>query len=123
MKPTTKMEKSQARSWIGFAQWKEPRRTMADKDTSGLVKLWSEMQDKNISVPLALRDACRSFYVATLAWPTEAKTALEETLENCVVPYFVAKGKDDTLLDVAGGASPERKALEERIALVKEALA
>ena len=54
---------------------------------------------------------------------SEPKTAVEETLENCLVPYFVAKGKDDALLDVAGRASPERKALEERIALVKEALA
>ena len=122
-KPATQTEKGPARSWIGFAPWKEHRRSMTDKDTSSLAKLWSELQDKNISVPLALRNACRSFYAATLVWPTEPKTALEETLENCVVPYFVAKGKDDALLDVVGRANPEREALEERIALVKEALA
>jgi hypothetical protein len=122
-KQTTRTEKISSRSWIGLTPWKEHRRSITDKDTSGLAKLWSEMQDKNIPVPLALRDACRSFYAAALAWPSEPKTAVEETLENCLVPYFVAKGKDDALLDVAGRASPERKALEERIALVKEALA
>jgi len=122
-KQTTRTEKGPASSWIGFAQWKEHRRSMADKDTSALAKLWSEIQDKNIPVPLALRDACRFFYAAALVWPTEPKTALEETLANCVVPYFVAKGKNDALLDVAGRANPERKALEERIALVREALA
>ena len=121
-KLTTRTEKRPARSWIGFAPWKENRRSMTDKDTSGLAKLWSEMQDKNILVPLALRDACRAFYAAALGWPTEPKTALEETLANCLMPYFAAKGKDDVLLDVAGRANPERKTLEERMALVKEAL-
>jgi hypothetical protein len=122
-KPNPRTEKSPARSWIGFTPWKEHRRAMTNKDTSSLGKLWSEMQDKNIPVPLALRDACRSFYAAVLTWPSESKAALEETLANCLVPYFVAKGKDDALLDLVGRANPERKALEERIALVKEALA
>jgi hypothetical protein len=121
-KPTPRADKDPARSWIGFSPWKEHRRSMTDKDTSSIAKLWSEMQDKNIPVPLALRDACRSFYAAELGWPSEPKIALEETLENCLVPYFVAKGKDDALLDGVGRGNLERKALEERIALVKEAL-
>jgi hypothetical protein len=121
-KETTRAEKSSSRTWIGLSQWKEYGRLIIDKDTSGLAKLWPEMEDKKVRIPIALREACRSFYAAAVAWPTEPKMALEETLDNCLVPYFVAKGKDDALLDVASRGNSDRKALEERIALVKEAL-
>lgn len=122
-KQTARTEKSAVRSWIGLSQWKGHGRSITDKDTSGLAKLWPEMEDKKVHASLTLRDACRSFYAAALAWPTEPKTALEETLENCLAPYFVAKGKDNELLDIANRLSADRKALEERIALVKEAMA
>jgi hypothetical protein len=111
-----------SRSWIGFEHWTESRRSLVPKETTQFTKVWSELGDGKLRLPAALRESCLSFYAATVGWPTEPRVALQETVENWLVPYMVARGEEAKLLELGERIVANGEALRNRVELVKETL-
>jgi hypothetical protein len=109
--------------WMGINAWKDLRGVLGQKEAGPLTKAWSEMTEGKLRLPTALLEGCRSFYAAALAWPSEPKAALQDTLGCCVVPYVVSKGKEEELVEIASRVAPDQEAFRDWIALAKEVLA
>lgn len=111
-----------ANGWTSVELWRELRRPLTRKESPEFRKGWSALADEELRLPLALREACQSFYEGMVNWPMEPKAALQKTIENAVVPYLVAKGLGERLLEVGAKAIADREALRRYVEVVEEAL-